>query len=324
MTPAFADANNGNWQTAKRWARWLANDYEVRLVGVWERDETLMTDDVMLALHARRSAASIEAFAQAHPDRALVVALTGTDLYSDVAQGDAPTLRSLELATRLIVLQDAAPDAVPAAYRRKVDVCFQSTPERKRLEKTSARLRALVVGHLRAVKDPLTVMRAMARLDHRRDIALDHAGAALDAALADAARACMREHPRYRWLGAVEHEKTLARIQRAHVLVHPSVLEGGAHVVMEAVRCGTPVIASRMPGNVGMLGRDYGGYFEVGDDAALARMLERARDEPAWLERLNAQAAKRSPLFAPEREARVLRAIVRAAANPRLPRALRS
>jgi glycosyltransferase involved in cell wall biosynthesis len=81
------------------------------------------------------------------------------------------------------------------------------------------------------------------------------------------------------------------------------------------VRCGTPVIASRMPGNVGMLGRDYAGYFEVGDDAALARLLERARDEPAWLERLSAQAAKRSTLFAPEREARVLRTIVRAAAK---------
>jgi putative glycosyltransferase (TIGR04348 family) len=316
VTPAFAEANNGNWQTAKRWARWLANDYEVRLAAAWDRDETVIgDDDVMLALHARRCAASIEAFAKAHPDRALIVALTGTDLYGDVARGDASALRSLELATRLIVLQEAAPEAVPPSLRHKVDVCFQSTPERQRLAKTSARLRALAVGHLRAVKDPLTVMRAMARLDHRRDIALDHVGDALDAALADAARACMRAHPRYRWLGGIDHAKTLARIQRAHVLVHASVMEGGAHVVMEAVRCGTPVIASRMPGNVGMLGREYAGYFAVGDDAALAHLLERARDEPAWLERLNAQAVKRSTLFAPEREARVLRAIVRAAAK---------
>ncbi len=312
VTPAFADANNGNWQTAKRWAGMLSGDYEVRLVAQWSCDETV-TADAMLALHARRSAASIEAFAKSHPDRPLVVALTGTDLYGDVPRGDPCTLRSLALATRLVVLQEAAPDGVPAAHRHKVDVCFQSTPARRRLDKTSMRLRAVVVGHLRDVKDPLTVMRAMARLDHRRDIAIDHAGEALDAPLADAARACMRAHPRYRWLGGVDHTKALARIQRAHLLVHPSVMEGGAHVVMEAVRCGTPVLASRMAGNVGMLGPDYGGYFEVGDDAALARMLERARDEPAWLAKLNRQAAKRSTLFAPAREARTLRHIVRAA-----------
>ncbi len=312
VTPALADANNGNWQTAKRWAHMLSVDYEVHIRPVWKRDDSVRAD-AMLALHARRSAGSIEAFANAHPDRPLIVALTGTDLYGDIPDGEPTSLRSLTHATQLIVLQEAAPQAVPAAQRHKVTVCFQSTPERRTLPKTNQRLRALVVGHMRPVKDPRTVMRAVARLEHRSDILIDHIGEGLEADLAEAARRSMQTHPHYRWLGALDHARTLSRIQRAHVLVHPSVMEGGAHVVMEAVRCGTPVIASRMPGNVGMLGEGYEGYFDVGDDAALAGALEHARDEPAWLDKLRRLCALRSKLFAPEREARTLRAVLRAA-----------
>ncbi len=308
VTPALADANNGNWQTAQRWARMLASAYDVRLAAQWRPGDA---GDVMLALHARRSAASIEAFAAAHPAHARVVALTGTDLYGDIPRGDASALRSLDLATRLIVLQDMAPEIVPAAHRAKVRVCFQSTPSRRRLDKTTQRLRAVVVGHLRAVKDPLTVLRAVGRLTHRHDIVVDHIGHALEPDLERAARQCMRDHVgTYRWLGGMDHAHTLARIQRAHVLVHPSVMEGGAHVVMEAVRCATPVIASRMAGNLGMLGRNYRGLFGVGDDAVLAALLERARDDARWLSGLERQCAARAKLFAPERERATLQRIV--------------
>ena len=47
-------------------------------------------------------------------------------------------------------------------------------------------------------------------------------------------------------------------------------MEGGAHVILEAVQSGTAVLASRIDGNVGMLGPAHEGYFEVGDDAGLA------------------------------------------------------
>jgi glycosyltransferase involved in cell wall biosynthesis len=65
----------------------------------------------------------------------------------------------------------------------------------------------------------------------------------------------MQRIPNYRWLGALPHESTRRRIQAAHVLVHSSRMEGGAHVVIEAVTSGTPVLASRIPGNLGLLGR---------------------------------------------------------------------
>ena len=307
VTPALASANNGNWQTAWRWSRMLAADYRVRLVKDWDG----AGDDLMLALHARRSAASIDAFARAHPGRPRVVALTGTDLYGDIPAGDAGALRSLALATRLIVLHELAPQDVPAEHRARCDVCFQSTPARRALPKTGRHLRALMVGHLRDVKDPSTLFAAARLLAGRGDILIDHVGAPLDEALGDEARALARELPTYRWLGAQTHGATLARIQRAHVLVHASRAEGGAHVVMEALRCGTPVIASEIPGNVGMLGPDWPALFDAGDAAGLARWLQRARDEPAMLTAWQRLAARRAPLFDPARERDTLRGILR-------------
>jgi putative glycosyltransferase (TIGR04348 family) len=306
VTPALASANNGNWQTAHRWARMLAADYEVRLAQTWDGGPA----DVMLALHARRSAPSIAAWAAAAPRRPLAVVLTGTDLYADLPQGDVATRRSLALADRLLVLHERAPADLPAEHRGKAVVCFQSCAQRKVLAKTSRHLRALMVGHLRAVKDPRTYFGAARRLIDRHDILFDHIGAPLDETLGDEACLLMREQPRYRWLGALPHAATMKHIQRAHVLVHPSVVEGGAHVVMEAVRSGTPVLASRISGNLGMLGVDYRGQFTPGDATALATLLQQCRDDPAMLAGLRVQCEQRSPLFAPARERATLRRVM--------------
>lgn len=307
VTPALAAANNGNWQTAQRWARMLRSDYRVRLVARWDGPAD---DALMIALHARRSAASIAAWRRAHPARPLVVVLTGTDLYADIAH-DVQAHASLALADRLVVLQPLGRLALPVAMQGKVEVIVQSSPGQPALPKTTRHLRALMVGHLRSEKAPETYWAAARRLRERRDVRLDHIGGALDPALADAARACMAQCPRYRWLGALPHMQTLARIRRAHLLVHPSRLEGGAHVLIEAITRGTPVLASRIAGNLGLLGEDYEGGFDFGDDAQLATLLQRCRDEPAMLARLQAQCALRAPRFAPDQERADLRALVR-------------
>jgi putative glycosyltransferase (TIGR04348 family) len=307
VTPYLAVANNGNWQTASRWARWLSRDYRVRLSDRWVGDAEV---DILLALHARRSAPSVAAFAAAHPQRPLLLALTGTDLYRDI-HVDAAAQRSLALAWRLIVLHEAAPADLPPAHRAKADVCFQSTAALPPLAKTTRHLRALMVGHLRDEKWPQTLWAAASRLHQRRDILIDHIGAPLEPALGEAAQACAKAHPHYRWLGGRPHADTLRRIRQAHVLVHCSRMEGGAHVVMEALRRGTPVLASRIAGNLGMLGADYPGYFEPGDDAALATLLQQARDDPAMLPRLMAACERRAPLFDPAHEQATLRRIVR-------------
>lgn len=305
VTPALADADNGNWQTAARWARMLAADYRVRLLKDWDG----RPDDAMIALHARRSAGSIAAWSRQLLRRPLVVVLTGTDLYRDIAV-DAAAQRSLELADRLVVLHEGAVQDVPARYRDKAVVSFQSCSAWRPLDKTPRRLRALMVGHLREEKDPQTYFAAARALAGRGDILLDHIGGALDDALAAQAQSLMLEQPRYRWLGKRTHRETRARIQRAHVLVHPSRMEGGAHVVMEAVRSATPVIASHIAGNVGMLGVDYRGYFEPGDAKGLAARLEQARDDPAMLPALRLQCARRTALFEPAHEQATLRRLM--------------
>lgn len=305
VTPALAAANNGNWQTARRWAQMLSNDYRVRVTDRWDGGD----DDVLLALHARRSAASVAAFAAAHPGRPLLLTLTGTDLYRDI-HVDAAAQRSLALAWRLIVLHEAAPADLPTEVRAKAEVCFQSTRRLAPWPKTTRHLRALMVGHLRDEKWPQTLWAAAARLRHRPDIRIDHIGAPLDPALGAEARACAAANPAYRWLGGLPHADTLRRIRQAHVLVHTSRMEGGAHVVMEAICRGTPVLVSRIPGNLGMVGADYPGVFEPGDDAGLATLLQRARDEPAMLPMWQAACDARAPLFDPAHERATLRRIL--------------
>ncbi len=308
VTPALADANNGNWQTARRWARMLASDYRVRLLARWQADPGDPAD-VMLALHARRSAESIRLWAQQWPARPMAVVLTGTDLYRDI-HSDPDAQHSLAVAQRLIVLHERAVDDLPAQHRPKAIACFQSTPTRAPWPKTQQHLRALMVGHLREEKSPQTYFAAARGLAQRPDIRLDHIGAALDPALGREALATKQACPHYRWLGALPHATTRRRIQRAHVLVHPSRMEGGAHVVMEAIRSSTPVLASRIAGNVGMLGAGYGGYFEPGDAKGLVVLLRRCREEPQILRNLGAQCAARSPLFEPARERATLLALL--------------
>jgi putative glycosyltransferase (TIGR04348 family) len=307
VTPARRDANNGNWQTAWRWSQLLAGRYHVHIVNEWNASQDSEAV-AMLALHARRSADSIQAWAQAHPGRGLAVVLTGTDLYRDIER-DEPAQRSLVLAQRLVVLQELGPRALPPAQQGKARVIFQSTTARKTLIKSQGKLRAVMVGHLREEKSPQTLYQAAQLLADRADICIDHIGAALDPGLGEQARQTAAACPNYRWLGALDHETTRRRIQRAHLLIHCSRIEGGAHVLMEAICSGTPVLASLVDGNVGMLGANYAGYFPWGDAAALAKLLQRCRDEAqdskrstSILSRLQAQCRLRAPLFAPAAE----------------------
>ena len=310
VTPALAAANNGNWQTAKRWAGMLGADYRVRLSDVGSAALAGSSpDELMIALHARRSAPAIQAWHATHPGRPLVLVLTGTDLYRDIAV-DAAAQASLALADRLVVLNELGAYQLPVAHRAKTTVILQSSPGWRTLPKTGRHLRALMVGHLREEKSPRTYFDAARRLAGRHDILLDHIGADLDPALGAEARALAASHPRYRWLGALPHARTRARIQAAHVLVHCSQMEGGAHVVIEALTSGTPVLASRIAGNLGLLGSDYPGVFDWGDAAALADLLVQARSNVAMLPDLRAACARRAPLFHPEHERQALRGLL--------------
>ena len=321
VSPALAEANNGNWQTAHRWQQMLAGQYAVRIVQHWPDGAAAGQDVCMLALHARRSALSIAAWSQAvnstsrhlRPANSgsapgLAVVLTGTDLYRDI-QTDAQAQQSLHLAQRLVVLQERAPEALPEAVRSKTTVIYQSCSGRHSVPKTTGHLRAVMVGHLRDEKSPETLFAAARLLSPQDRVLIDHIGLPLDPLLGAQAQATAAACPQYRWLGGQPHEATRKRIQRAHVLVHASRMEGGAHVLMEAVRAGTPVLASRIAGNIGMLGADYSGYFDWNNAEQLAQLLRRCRAgqvsgahaDPLYAH-LHAQCSQRALLFAPEAE----------------------
>jgi putative glycosyltransferase (TIGR04348 family) len=309
ISPATAKANNGNWQTASRWAAFLSSGYEVSIQEHWDGHPC----DLMIALHARRSAGSIMRFSLAFPDRPLLVVLTGTDLYRDIGT-DEQARQSLRLASKLVVLQEAGLDHLDDRSRQKACVIYQSAPPavvtHERKDKPS--FDVIMIGHLRPEKDPLTYMQAAAHVTqvNPERLCMLHIGGALDAGLQEQALATQRRHPHYRWLGNLPHAETLERLAASDIMVIASRMEGGANVIIEAVNSGVPVLASDIAGNRGMLGEDYAGYFAVGDSVALAALIDHASHDAAYRRTLQEQCARRRPLFQPERERTTLLRVV--------------
>ena len=291
VTPALAKANNGNWQTAKRWSAFLSKHYRVQMMIEWDGSPA----DCMIALHARRSAASIESFAKSARPIALV--LTGTDLYRDI-QTDDLAKQSLRLATRLVTLQDAGMSVLPAEYQSKASTIYQSAKSLRHLKPRASTFDCVMVGHLRDEKDPLTAIQAVMKTQIPR-LRLRVIGDTNKAEVGLAAFKMSQTDPRIQWIGPLPNTSARREIRRAQLLIIPSIMEGGANVIIEAITSGTQVLASRINGSIGMLGADYQGYFTVGDTAALATLLERCNSDPSFMDRLNQQCAARAALFDP-------------------------
>ncbi len=300
VTPYLAAANNGNWRTAHRWQTLLQDNFKTIVQNAWPLQPPRQVD-AMIALHARRSADSVRLFRAQHPGKPLIVALTGTDLYGDL-KVNAEVQASIAIADALVVLQEDAIPHIPREYRHKTHVIHQSARPLRPAKKIKGRLDCVVVGHLRREKDPETIFRLAELIPDDFPLRILHIGAPLDDKLAARASALSASNSHYLWAGPLQHGLARAAIKRAHVLIHPSIMEGGANVIVEAISSGTPVIASRMSGNVGMLGHDYPGYFPVGDVAALWSLLSRCVTEGNMLSRLNTACAARAKLFLPETE----------------------
>jgi putative glycosyltransferase (TIGR04348 family) len=321
VSPASARANNGNWQSASRWARFLRTRHRVTITQHWPDPAAASAaaspasapdvPDLLIALHARRSASSLQAWSQAWPRRPSILLLTGTDLYRDI-HSDASAQRSLDQATALVLLQPAGMSELAAPLRAKSSVIFQSAAALLPSPAPATKRRhadICMIGHLRGEKDPLTFMQAASHV-RARAARLVHIGGALEPALAEAAQATAAAQANYRWLGAMPHAATRQRLKRCHAMALTSHMEGGANVIIEAVRAGVPVLASDISGNRGMLGDDYAGYFAPGDTAALARLIDRTIDDPPFHALLRAQCDARAPLFAPEAERAALLELV--------------
>lgn len=279
ITPVPAQSRQGNRVTAVRWAR-ILRGLGHRVTVAQAYDGTAY--DCMIALHARRSFAAIERFHHAYPERPLLVALTGTDLYGDIRTSQ-DAQHALEFASHLILLQPKGVEELASHLRPKARVIYQSVPRPTRTwPKAKTTFDVCVLGHLREVKDPLRTALAARRLPATSRLRVIHLGKALSDDMARCARMEMAENPRYHWRGERPRWQALRTLARSHLLVLSSLLEGGANVISEALACQVPIVASYIPGSIGLLGEAYPGYFPVQDTAALAQVLSRAETDTAF------------------------------------------
>ncbi|MGH9390890.1 MAG: selenoneine biosynthesis selenosugar synthase SenB, partial [Vicinamibacteria bacterium] len=236
------------------------------------------------------------------PQRPLLVALTGTDLYRDVRKS-ARARRSLGWATRLILLQRNGLGELSPPMRKRASVIYQSS---RRISspapKNFATFDVCVVGHLRCEKDPFRTAHAARLLPASSRVRVLHAGRALGGEFRRRALAEMKRNFRYRWLGEMPRRRALRLIARSRLLVLSSKMEGGANVLSEALAASTPILASRIPGSIGVLGSDYRGFFRPGDTRGLASLLKRVEADPRFYETLRTQCARAAGLVDPRRE----------------------
>ena len=311
--PGSAAARGGNWHTAARWTTFLRGmGHRVRVVTRWRTGN----EDLLLALHARKSFESIRRFSEKRLRSPVVVALTGTDLYRDI-ETSSEARQSLGIASRLIVLQEEGLRELSPFLRTKTRVVYQSSDARLEHAPDKSKFRIAVVGHLRDEKDPFRAVMALRRIERSVPVELLQIGGALTREMGERARAWRKLESRYRWLGSVPHRNALRLMSESHVLVVSSVMEGGANVICEAARIGVPVLASRIPGNVGMLGRAYPGYFPLSDEKALARLIERCRNDRSFYRKLKSAVRSRRRLFAPDSERAALERAMRGLAPRR-------
>lgn len=298
VTPTPKTVLDGNQMTARRWARILR--------GLGHRVSTRREYDgsgcdLLIALHAVKSFDSICSFRRRHPDRALIVTLTGTDIYRDLKQ--SARHRALDWATRLIVLQKKALDELPAAYRSKTHVIYQSSePLKRSLHPPANVFRVSAVGNLRPEKDPFRAAMASRLLPADSRIQIRQVGHALAAEMTEQAERESRENNRYRWLGGLPHWKTRRLIGASHLIVISSRMEGSSNVLSEALAFGIPVLASRIPGLIGTLGEEYSGYFPVEDTRRLAELMTACEKDARFYAKLKKECERVAPLVSPERE----------------------
>ena len=316
VTPAPPDSLHGNRITALRWAmilRGLGNS--VSIVQTYDGKPY----DLLVALHARKSHPAVINFRRQNPEGPVIVALTGTDVYRDIRTSRAAR-ESLDLATRIVVLQPKATKELRPSWQKKTRVIYQSAKNGQALtgtsrrsatsqvnsthakERSSASFDVSVIGHLRAVKDPFRTAMAVRLLPDSSRVQVLQIGGAMTDAMANRARKEMSANKRYKWLGQLSRSRALQILKKSSLCVLSSRMEGGANVLSEAIAASVPILASRIDGNIGILGAGYPGYFDVGDTTQLARLLILAESSSKYLAELRRWSKSLAVLAEPARE----------------------
>ena len=287
VTPAPPHSRNGNRVTANRWAGILRSlGHRVTLSQSYDGQDF----DLLVAIHALRSAQAVAAFKARHSAKPVVVLLAGTDVYGSLYEEGGGLV--LDLADRLVTLQRLAVDELRQEHKDKVRTIVQSAkPTPTSGPSPNAR-------HF----DPFLTANATRRLPRESRIRVLQLGDPMSPAMTRRAGALAASHPRYAWMRGLPAWRARRLLKRSQVMVISSLSEGGANVVSEAAVDGVPILASRMPGNVGLLGDDYPGYFPVGDSSELRRLLLCCESDPYFLACLREAEAPLRSLLDPQRE----------------------
>ncbi len=300
ITPALPYSRAGNRATAIRWKNILLElGHRVDLKTAFTSGQY----DAMVALHSWRSAKSIKHFKEQHSEKPLIVALTGTDLYKFIKTHPVQTLHSIKVANALIALHDLAYLAIPNSYRKKISVIYQSAKPITRMGKKNKRnFDVCVIGHLRQEKDPLRAAYAVRDLPENSHIRIKQFGKAHTPEWAKRAQQEMKSNSRYHWYGEVPHWQVRKEYATADLIVLSSRMEGGANVISEVCVAGLPVVASNIVGSIGLLGKNYPGYYAVGHTKSLRRLLLQVETDETLLNILQKACTAKANLFTYERE----------------------
>ena len=256
--------------------------------------------DILITLHAIKGAPAVFDFKKKTPNGRVIILLTGTDIYQGLAEGSQIGEDALQVADRIVVPQEAAIRKLPEKVRGKTVVIRPSLdPIAVKATPSQSPFVISVVGHLRPVKRPFLTIETLAQHPEWSDLEVWQIGQALDAEMHKTAEFWMEEDKRYRWCGGLPREESLALCAKSSLTINSSILEGGANAVLEAMTMGVPVLASRIEGNVGLLGDDYPGYFEEGE---IAKALEAIMHQRVDLDEWSRLLADRRPLFSRVRE----------------------
>lgn len=313
VSPAPAGSSLGNAVTAQRYARIFRTlGYRVTIATAFDKKHPA---DFLVALHARKSARSVLRFAKECPERPIVLVLTGTDVYRDIRRSPL-SQRAMEAADVLVTLQPDAVHQLAKHLHSKTYSIVQSAKFIKHRAQRGNTLHVCVLGHLRYEKDPLRAAYALEKIPPEVPILLTQAGDALTQRYVTSAHLIEERESRYRYLGEVSPARAHAILASCDLMVLSSRIEGGANVASEAIAAGTPMLASRISGNIGILGKSYPGLFATGDTTELARLLSRAARDPVYVSKLRTWCEQLRPMVTVQSECDAWRRLLASLETP--------
>ena len=329
-TPKQQNKTQGNQITAFRWARLLEElGHGVAIACEPDPDEISKANpDVLIALHATRNSRTIVRAAKRFPQIATVVIMTGTDLNVDLAKDPSnakfrQAFESLEKATHIVLLEPASLEQLRKVDARFADKAVVIAQSASTVNPSEGEINALpdafgiadtfkvaVVGHLRAVKDPLAAAEAARLLPDQSRVHVIQWGAALDESLAEEANRETEKNRRYDWIGPVGHQQSLTQLQQCDVMVLSSHFEGGPAVLSESIVNDVPIIAHKIVATCGLLGDDYPGFYRNADRQELADLMFKAEQDSDFLKLLSDRGDNLKERFSESTESKAIENLI--------------